>query len=149
MNDLYALEDNRAMLARIRALTPQTRPLWGKLDVTGMLAHCRQPLRVATGELTLRPGLAGILFGKLAKRKLASPRPFGKGMPTHPKFLIRDPGSFEEERAGLIALVTRFSAEGPAVIACLDHPFFGPMTSEEWNLLQWKHLDHHMRQFGA
>ncbi len=29
------------------------------------------------------------------------------------------------------------------------HPFFGNLNSEEWDTLNWKHLDHHLRQFGV
>jgi hypothetical protein len=29
------------------------------------------------------------------------------------------------------------------------HPFFGPMTAEEWGIISYKHLDHHLKQFGV
>ena len=45
-------------------------------------------------------------------------------------------------------LVRAFHARGPEKLA-KEHPFFGPLTSAEWDRLQWKHLDHHLRQFGA
>jgi hypothetical protein len=30
-----------------------------------------------------------------------------------------------------------------------EHFIFGAMTMEQWNALQWKHIDHHLRQFGV
>lgn len=149
MSTLFESKSNRAVIERLQLLKPDSKPAWGKLNVVQMLAHCQQPLRVATGELKLKRGLIGILFGKLAKKKLASPEPFSRGLPTAPGFLVREPRPFVEEHAQLVALVARFGAEGPRVLTKEPHPFFGPLTSAEWDLLQWKHLDHHLRQFGA
>ncbi|HUR28020.1 MAG TPA: DUF1569 domain-containing protein [Planctomycetota bacterium] len=146
---LFETRSNQAIVARIQALRPDSKALWGKMQVAQMLAHCRQPLLVATGELQLKRGLIGILFGKLAKKKLTAPEPFKRGLPTAPQFIVRDPQAFAEERARLIALVERFAKEGPSVLSREPHPFFGPLTQEEWDLLQVKHLDHHLRQFGA
>ncbi|MFD1127776.1 DUF1569 domain-containing protein [Paenibacillus provencensis] len=28
------------------------------------------------------------------------------------------------------------------------HPFFGKLTSEEWSIGLYKHLDHHLKEFG-
>ena len=104
---------------------------------------------MAVGELELKRGLIGILFGKLAKKKLAGPKPFDRGLPTAPAFVVRDARVFADERARLTALVARFGAQGPSVLSNEPHPFFGPLTAAEWDLLQWKHLDHHLRQFGV
>ena len=49
----------------------------------------------------------------------------------------------------LIEKVLKFSTLGPKVIANHKHPFFGEMTNEEWDLLQWKHLNHHLNQFSV
>jgi hypothetical protein len=104
---------------------------------------------MATGELTLKRALIGFLFGRLAKRKLTSPAPFGRNLPTAREFRVRDAGEFGSEREKLLELVQRFSARGPAGVPKEPHPFFGPLTAAEWDTLQWKHLDHHLRQFGA
>jgi len=149
MSSIFDAQGNRALLERLRRLTPDTRPAWGKMNVAQMLAHCRQPLLVACGEKQLKRGLIGILFGKLAKKKLAGAEPFKRGLPTAPDFVIRDPRPFAAEHAELLALVERFGARGPGVLSKEPHPFFGPLTIAEWDTLQWKHLDHHLRQFGA
>ncbi len=137
------------ILARIERLTPQSRAQWGKLDVARMLAHCQQPLRVAVGELELKRGLIGILFGGMAKRQLLKPEPFKRGLPTAPEFRVADQREFQKEREALVALVKRFHDGGPQGLTQKPHPFFGVLTTEEWDTLQWKHLDHHLRQFGA
>lgn len=137
------------MLARLDALRPDSARQWGKMDVAQMLAHCQQPLRVALGELQLKRSLIGRLFGRMAKRKLLAPEPWRPGMPTAPQFRIADARQFATEHATLRALVERFGRGGPAGLRTDAHPFFGPLTADEWQALQWRHLDHHLRQFDA
>jgi hypothetical protein len=148
LDSLFDSAGATEILRRIGTLTPGSRATWGKMDVAQMAAHCQRPLEVATGELELKRGLIGILFGKLAKKKLASAEPFKRGLPTAPQFVVRDARDFARERARLVELVGAFRRLGPTGLAS-EHPFFGPMTSADWDRLQWKHLDHHLRQFGA
>ena len=148
-DSLFSAEGLATMLARVDALRPDSARGWGKMDVAQMLAHCQQPLRVALGELPLKRMLIGILFGRLAKKKLLSPTPWKNGMPTAPEFKITDARDFAEEKAALRALVERFGHGGPAALTKQPHPFFGPLSVDEWQALQWRHLDHHLRQFGC
>ncbi len=138
-----------AMLARLDALRPDSRRAWGKMDAAQMLAHCQQPLRVALGELKLKRMLIGFLFGRLAKKQLLAPKPWKPGMPTAPEFVVTDAREFTKEKGALRALVERFGNGGPAGLTKQPHPFFGPLTSDEWQALQWRHLDHHLRQFSC
>ena len=146
---LFDPEDRRAILARIEGLQPDAIRRWGKMSVAQMLAHCELPLRVATGDLPLKRSLIGLLFGRLAKKKLLSPEPWKPGMPTAPEFRIAGEHDFVGAKAALLERTRRFGESGPAGLTKLPHPFFGPMTDEEWQTLQWKHLDHHLRQFGG
>lgn len=148
-DSLFDPGDRALMLERIERLRPDAARQWGKMNVAQMLAHCQQPLRVATGELPLRRSLIGILFGRLAKRKLLAPAPWKPGLPTAPEFKVTDERDFAREKAALLERVRKFGEAGPAGLTKLPHPFFGPMTIGEWQALQWKHLDHHLRQFGA
>lgn len=138
-----------AMLARLARLRADSPRQWGKMSIGQMLAHCQQPLRVALGELPLKRSLLGILFGRWAKKKLLSPAPWSQGMPTAPEFKITDARDFAKEKQALVALVQRFGKSGPAGLTKHPHPFFGPLSVDEWQALQWRHLDHHLRQFGA
>ncbi|MFY9345059.1 MAG: DUF1569 domain-containing protein [Planctomycetota bacterium] len=137
------------MLARLDALPANATRQWGKMTAGQMLAHCQQPLRVALGELNLKRSLVGLLFGRLAKKKLLAPAPWKPGMPTAPEFRIAGDRDFAKENAALRALVERFGKGGPAALTKQPHPFFGPLTVDEWQGLQWRHLDHHLRQFGC
>lgn len=146
---LFRPTDAAAMVARIERLRPDSKAEWGKMDAAQMLAHCQVPLRVATGEKKLAHNLIGKIFGRMAKKKLMRPGNFKEGMPTHPDFRIKDAREFEREKSELLRLVRAFETGGPAVLTREPHPFFGPMTQAEWETLMWKHLDHHLRQFGV
>ena len=149
MSSLFDSSDVQQIIERINKLTAESKAQWGKMNVTQMLAHCEPPLKVAFGELKLKRGLIGILFGGMAKRQLMAEKPFKQNLPTAPQFLVKDYGKFEAEKQKLIGLVKKFQQNGPSGLSKDPHPFFGKLTPEEWDKLQWKHLDHHLRQFGV
>jgi hypothetical protein len=91
-----------------------------------------------------------MLFGSMVKRRLTGDeRTFQKNLPTDKSFLVKDTPNFEEAKTNLIALVREFMNSGPSGLTKDPHPFFGKLTSQEWDILMWKHLDHHLRQFGV
>jgi len=148
MPSLFNEADNRAIIDRIANLSENSQPLWGKMNVSQMLAHCQAPMRVVFGEAKSKRGLIGLLFGKIAKKKMVNHAPFSKNLPTDPNFIIKQPVNFNEEKGKLIKLIERFH-DHPDQITTSVHPFFGKMTTDEWDVLGWKHLDHHLRQFGV
>ncbi len=148
MITLCETNENAAIVRRIETLAGDSTPEWGKMTVAQMLAHCQGPFRVAAGQLRLKRALIGRIFGKLAKKKfVTSDAPFSHNSPTDSRFVFPDAHDFAGEQAALLELVKRFGETG--VVTRDPHPFFGPMTSEEWDRLLWKHLDHHLRQFGV
>lgn len=149
MPSIFSADDIQRFIDRIEQLRPDSKPLWGKMTVDQMLAHSQRPLLVACGDLALKRGLIGLLFGKLALKKLLSPGDFDKGLPTAPDFVVKENRNFQAERDALIALLKRFANQGESVLTTQAHPFFGPLNVHEWDVLQTKHLDHHLRQFGV
>lgn len=149
MPDLYSKSDNQKMIGRIRKIDANSKPLWGKMDAAGMLFHLQEPIRVSMGQLKLKRGLLGILFGKMALKEVLSDKPFKKGVPTSPDFKPKGSYNLEEEKEKLVKLVSSLADKGPDAISKDPHPFFGPLTPEEWNIITWKHLDHHLTQFGV
>jgi hypothetical protein len=147
-DSLFDAAGRAAMLARLDSLRADSQRQWGMMSIEQMLAHCQQPLRVAVGDLTLKRSLIGVLFGRMAKKKLLSPEPWKRSLPTAPEFKIAGPRDFNTEKAALRNLIERFASAGPAGLTQAPHPFFGPLSSDEWQALQWRHLDHHFTQFG-
>lgn len=150
MKSLFNTSDNIEMISRINRLTVDSKAEWGKMSVGQMLTHAQRPLKVAFSELKLKRTLVGILFGNMAKKKLArGEEPFSKNLPTDKNFVVTDQRNVDDEKKNLIALVQKFVHVGPGGITKEPHPFFGFMTTQEWDTLMWKHLDHHLRQFGV
>ncbi len=136
-------------LARLESLQPDSPRHWGKMDVGQMMAHCSQGLAGALGDEKPPRALMGRLLGSFLKGGLTNDKPFAKNTPTVPTFLMADARDFAREKARLIALVQRFGAGGEAGVTTHPHPFFGKLTPREWGGASAKHLDHHLRQFGA
>jgi hypothetical protein len=142
--DSATYEETRS---RIESLTPSSTRLWGKMSVSQMLAHC---IRVIDVSLADRPGKANFLLrlmGPLFRSQLYNNRPWKKGLPTAPDFIISDERDFEKEKTELLARLHTFS-KNPSKVGNFRHPVFGNMTREQWSKSIWKHLDHHLRQFG-
>ena len=49
----------------------------------------------------------------------------------------------------LLKYIEKFQAGGEEKCTTYPHPFFGKVTPREWSIGMYKHLDHHLRQFGV
>jgi hypothetical protein len=146
VKNLFDPAVKQEIIERINKLTPQSQRQWGKMDVGQMLAHCQMPLGVAVGKHTLKRNFFLSLIGPLFKKQLYNDKPFKRNLPTDKSFIMTDSKDFEKEKEGLLQMINSFSE-----IAMSDapHPFFGKLTKEEWSKGTWKHLDHHLQQFGV
>ena len=150
MKTLFTASENQEIIERINKLTPESKAIWGKMNVEQMLAHNRMPLLAAYGQEKMsKRGLISYLFGKIAKKQIMSPKGFGKNLPTDKKFIVANPDQFEKEKQALIENVMLFAKNGPDKITKEPHGFFGDLSPQEWGMLQYKHLDHHLGQFGV
>ncbi|MEI9957583.1 MAG: DUF1569 domain-containing protein [Ferruginibacter sp.] len=146
LKNLFDTTAKQEIIARINKLTPQSKALWGKMNIEQMLAHCQMPLGVATGKHTLKGNFFIRLIGPLFKKQLFNETPFKRNLPTDKSFIIVNPQEFEKEKKNLIDMLNDFSENN---MSGEPHPFFGKMTKEEWSKGTWKHLDHHLQQFGV
>lgn len=134
------------IIGRINKLTPQSQRQWGKMDVAQMMAHCQMPLGVAVGNHKLKGSFFIKLIGPLFKSQLYNDKSFKQNLPTDKSFKIADAKDFEKEKQNLIRMINDFSEN---IMSGEPHPFFGKLTKEQWSKGTWKHLDHHLRQFGV
>lgn len=149
--EIKNLFDNTAYnetLERLHKLSPDSQRQWGKMQVAQMLAHCKEAFKVPLSDKPMPRMFMGRMIGWLIKSKLYDSKPYGKGLPTAPDFIINDDRDFAEEKAALLELVSQFNQKGPENVGNYPHPFFGRFTKEQWGKSMWKHLDHHLRQFG-
>ena len=136
------------ILTRLNSIKQNTPANWGKMNAAQMMAHCTATFKNYFGELNIRQAFIGKLFGKMAKKKMFSNAPVSKGLPTDPNYKISGDKDFETEKKMLVNYINRFVTEGYTVTSRV-HPFFGKMSSQEWALLGYKHMDHHLKQFGV
>jgi hypothetical protein len=148
MHNLFEPTTAAEIISRIQMLQSNSRAQWGKMNVAQMMAHCQAPFEVYFGERKMKRGLMSLLFGKVAKKKLFTNKPWPKSLPTAKEFIIPDERNFNIEKTKLVDMVNRFSNEGINITSS-THPFFGKLSSQEWALFGYKHLDHHLQQFGV
>ena len=149
MSSLFDAATADAALQRIQDLSPDAAPQWGTMGPAQMLAHCAVGLELATGQREMKRMFMGRILGGIVKKVALSPKPFKQGLPTGPDFLVKDERDFDAEQERLLALVRAFQEGGTAGVTSVPHPFFGKMSPEQWDFLMWKHLDHHLGQFGV
>ena len=149
MGTLFNESDVSELLNRIDKLTPETKNHWGKMNVGQMLAHCNKSLETAMGENVIPRLFIGRIIGSMLKRTVLSAKPFSKNSPTDKSYVFKDLRDFELEKQKIKETLSKFLKGGPAKSTQHPHPFFGKFTPEEWGIFTWKHLDHHLRQFGV
>lgn len=148
--NLFQSEDVIEIKKRLSELKPDSARQWGKMSTAQMLAHCAVGIQSATGEVRPPRALIGRMIGPAVKRvALRDEEPMRRNSPTAKEFIVTGERDFESERRRLCDLIDSFAAAGPS--GCTDHPhaFFGRLKPEEWSILMYKHLDHHLRQFGV
>ena len=153
MNDLFnpiLVED---IERRIQHLTPESQRRWGGMTLAQTLAHCTSGMQMAMGVINPpRAPFPGSVIGPLIKPLVfRDDKPMRRNSPSSPELFPADSTQwdFERERAELLATIGSFVNKGAACCSQHPHPFFGPLKPQQWAILMYKHLDHHLRQFGG
>jgi hypothetical protein len=148
MHTLFDPGDRQSVLGRLEGLQPGAERQWGKMSVGQMLAHCSIAMEVATGETPRKQAFIGKIFAPFVRSSLLGEKPFSRNSPTDPTFIVTDEKDFGAEKQRLTRLVNTFCESGPEK-ASYTHSFLGRLRGEEWGVMMYKHIDHHLRQFGA
>jgi hypothetical protein len=149
MNNLFVPADREALAHRLATLEPVAPRHWGRMDPAQMLGHCALGFEVVTADRPMKQALLGKLIAPFIRGLVLGERPFRRNAPTDPLFVVADARDFETERIRLATHIDRFVQRGPEAAARAIHPFFGRLSGEQWGRLMYKHLDHHLKQFGA
>jgi hypothetical protein len=145
--DTTAVEEVKSRLEHVR---PDSMRQWGRMNAAQAVAHLANSMEMAVGDLRPPRVFIGRIVGPLFRRvALGNERPMERNAPTAPALRITDERNIDAERERLVLLIDRFHAGGAAKCSTHPHPFFGALTPELWAELMYKHLDHHLRQFGA
>jgi Protein of unknown function (DUF1569) len=149
MKSLFDTDTYNEVLQRLDNLTPQSQRKWGKMDVAQMLAHTAQTFKVPLSKKKLPRVFLGRLLGWIIKSKFYNDSPWKQNLPTSPDFMIKDQRIFDAEKKNLSGLIEAFHKAGPDGITKFPHPFFGRFSPDQWGKSMYKHLDHHLQQFGV
>lgn len=149
MKSLFNTEAHTEILSRINKLSDSSERQWGKMNVAQMLAHCCEPLKVPLGKLSLqKPNVLMRFLFSFFKESLYNDKPWKQGLPTSKEYKVTNDHNFAAEKDNLKMLIDKFYALRDET-ELPPHPFCGKLTSEQWGQMQYKHLDHHLRQFGV
>ena len=148
MKNLFQLGAVEEVMTRMEQLKPSSQPQWGRMDVAQMLAHCSTTMDMASGKFAGKRTLIGRIIGPRVRRILTDDSPMRRNSPTVKELKVSG-SDFTRERERLKQRVREFHERGEAGCTRHPHPFFGELTPLEWSTGMYKHLDHHLKQFGA
>lgn len=151
MKNIFEQGVTNEVIARIEQLSPETQRQWGKMSVAQMLAHLSvsYDMTYEPERFTAPTGIKKFLIRTLVKKFVTNEKPYKANGQTSPEFVISDARDFEKEKERLINYLTRTQALGATHFDGKENVSFGKMNVQEWNNMFYKHLDHHLRQFGV
>jgi len=149
MNSLFIPADREALSLRLADLEPGAQRQWGKMDPAQMLRHCAIALEDVLGERKVKQAFLGKLVTPLIRGQVFGAKPFRRNSPTDPIYVVSGSLVFEAECFHLATRIDQVVQRGAVKSEGMVHPFFGRLSGDEWGRLIYKHLDHHLRQFGV
>lgn len=146
MGTLFDAKDRQAILTRLARLTPDARPLWGRFTPAAMVCHVAAGVGQGLGEIDLGPPRGALTHWPL-NWLVIHVIPFPRNAAAAPEMLARVPSSWDADVAALRGMIERYGEQDPRKPWPASR-VFGRISGRSWGVLQYKHLDHHLRQFG-
>jgi hypothetical protein len=147
MKSIWQDEDRRAINDRVAGLAWDGRAAWGTFTAPKMVCHLAESLKMAMGDLKVAPKRLPIRYPPL-KQLIIYAAPFPKSAPTAPELLAREPREWANDVADVQALLAR-AGSARTTDTWPEHPAFGKLSRRAWGVLIYRHMDHHLKQFGA
>lgn len=134
-------------------LSPDQKPVWGKMNAQQVVEHLSDFFRLSTGEIEFPlsvpeehlPKFREFLFSeKMFRENTKAP---SNVMPEEPAEIRNsDFESAISELKNAVLSFEHYFIDNPE--ATTLHPAFGPLDKHGWLTLHYKHTHHHLRQFG-
>lgn len=148
--NIFTKDVSEKIIQRINQLTATTQPGWGKMNAAQMLAHCNVAYELVYENKHSKPNFFMKLVLKFFVKKIVtSETPYKHNSQTAPAFKITDARNFEAEKNRLINYIEKTQQLSEAHFDNKESFSFGKMNVTEWNNMFYKHLDHHLMQFGV
>lgn len=150
MKSVFHQTDVEEIIQRIEQLNPETPAKWGKMDVAKMLAHCNVTYEMIYENIHPAPtGFMKLILKLLVKKVVVNEKPYRHNSQTAPEFIVRSDKDFQVEKTRLINYINKTLSMGEDFFDGKESRSFGKLTKTEWNNMMYKHLDHHLNQFGV
>lgn len=150
MKNIFSKEVTQEIIDRIQKLSPETQRQWGKMTVGQMLAHCSVTYEMIFENIHPKPkGIQKFILKTFVKQIVVNEKPYKHNNPTAPAFLIKDDKDFHREQTRLMDYIQRTQQLGATHFEQKESNSFGKLSSGQWNNMFYKHLDHHLNQFGV
>lgn len=139
------------IIQRISKLSENSTRKWGKMNAAQMLKHCDLILQVALNRIELpnvNPFFKAIgVFAKFEMQIFNNGIP--RNMPTFQKLIVNFECDFGEAKEELLKTMTDYWKISETHNLPNQHRLFGKMDKKDWGFLEYKHLDHHLKQFNV
>lgn len=136
------------LVERLEALPPEAPSNWGTFTVGEMLCHLTDAAASVMTQGGTTPSRRPFLKWFALRAPLAWPRNLPTPDEVNPKARGTVPTEFESDRRRAIDSLRALAAT-PATELANGHGAFGPMAPEDWFIWAYRHVDHHLRQFGG
>ncbi|MDT0295539.1 DUF1569 domain-containing protein [Mesonia ostreae] len=148
MKSLFNSETYLEINRRLETISKNSNRKWGKMQVAQMLHHCQKPLSIALEKEQIeKPPFYMRVLAKFIKSSMYNDKAWKQNLPTAKELKITSPKNFDVEKENLFRLIKEFHVKNSQE-QWTPHPIFGSFTKDQWGKMQYKHLDHHFRQFG-
>lgn len=139
------------IISRIALLTEDSPRKWGRMDVAQMLTHCDLILKVPLKKVQLsKPNFIFRAIGILTKKEIQI---FNNGiphnMPSFQKLIVNFECDFVVAKNNLFKTLNEYIKAYENHCLPDDHALFGKMKENDWGFMEYKHLNHHLKQFNV
>lgn len=147
--NLFNRKSAESIINRAKQLKEDYQPRWGKMNVVEMLLHCNSCNREilekerSHKKTTVKQYLLRILALYIAPG-------FKKGLSSEQHHITKGKAvniDFETALADFIDVINQLCVTQKQLT--LTHPAFGNISTHQWGIAAYKHMDHHLRQFGV
>lgn len=141
----------RELRNRLRQLRPDSPRRWGRMTPHQAVVHLNDSFRIAFREMEITLPSMGLMKYVLRFVAFTLPLPWPKGIRTAPELDKAagggtPPEEFAADVAELEGLLDRYVATDGDLP---EHPIWGRMSRGMAGRYAWRHMDHHLRQFGV
>ena len=152
MKTIFDATTRAAIESRVETMRADSRRQWGTMTPHQAVCHLSDAFKVALGDRPVtspaRPAQTLMRFVALhvplrwphGVKTLAEVEQGIGGTP---------PAEFEADRRDLVAQLHRFCTRDGTPGPWPSHPIFGALSTPEWGVWGYRHMDHHLRQFGC